>query len=114
MIEGTAPPNASSKDLPTQPLPAQSTVCILQLPDCLTEQAGGKVGWANVWKTHGGAVPSITDIYSLGEPNNLYILNILLHYIPFVFADDACKQKWFGVYTVYKVLIFLNYQLPNK
>ena len=38
---------------------------ILQLPDCLTEQAWGEVGWANVWKTQGGAVPSITNIYSL-------------------------------------------------
>ena len=29
-----------------------------------TEQ--GEVGWANVWKTQGGAAPSITNIYSLG------------------------------------------------
>ena len=28
-----------------------------------TEQ--GEVGWVNVWKTQGGAVRSITDIYSL-------------------------------------------------
>ena len=41
---------------------------VLQLPDCLTEQAGGEVGWANVRKTQGGAVPSITDIYSLLTP----------------------------------------------
>ena len=30
---------------------------ILQLPDCLTEQAGGEVGWANVWKKQGGCCP---------------------------------------------------------
>ena len=32
------------------------------------EQAGGEVGWANVWKTQAGAVPSITDIFSLFSP----------------------------------------------
>ena len=48
------------------PKTSPCSVCsILQLPDCLTEQAAGEVGWANVWKTQGGAVPSITDIYSL-------------------------------------------------
>ena len=31
----------------------------------MTEQAGGEVGWANVWKTQGGAVRSLTNIYSL-------------------------------------------------
>ena len=41
---------------------------MLQLPDCLTEQAGGEVGWANVWKTQRGAVPSLTNIYSLAQP----------------------------------------------
>ena len=35
---------------PTSPC---SVCSILQLPDCLTEQAGGEVGWANVWKTQG-------------------------------------------------------------
>ena len=58
--ERTAPP-ASFKHLPAQPLPVYSNY----VPDCLTEQAGGEVGWANVWKTQGGAVPSITNIYSL-------------------------------------------------
>ena len=29
----------------------------------------GEVGWANVWKTQGGAVPSITDIYIFFVPN---------------------------------------------
>ena len=39
-------------------------VCsILQLPDCLAEQAGGEVGWANVWKTQRGAVRSLTNIH---------------------------------------------------
>ena len=37
---------------------------ILQLPDCVTEQAGGEVGRANVWKTQGGAVRSLSNIYS--------------------------------------------------
>ena len=46
-------PPAFSKQLPTQPLPALSAVHIIQLPDCLTEQAGGEVGWANAWKTQG-------------------------------------------------------------
>ena len=47
---------------PTSPC----SVCrILQLPDCLTEEAGGEVGWANVWKTQGGVVRSLTNIYSL-------------------------------------------------
>ena len=27
----------------------------------------GEVGWANVWKTQGGAVRFLTDIYSLVE-----------------------------------------------
>ena len=50
-------PPASSKNLPTQPLPALSALCsILQLPDCLT--AGGGRGWV-------GAVRSHTNIYSL-------------------------------------------------
>ena len=44
---------------------------ILQLPDRLTEQAGGEVGWANVWKTHGGAIRSVTNMYSLGVPFSL-------------------------------------------
>ena len=35
-----------------------------------TEQ--GEVAWANVWKTQGGAVPSITDIYSLGFSQRLF------------------------------------------
>ena len=35
---------------PTSPY---SVYSILQLPDCLTEQAGGEDGWANVWKTQG-------------------------------------------------------------
>ena len=62
-MEGTAPPCVFQTFAhPTSPY----SVCrILQLPDCLTEQAGGEVGWANVWKTQGGAVPSVTDIYSL-------------------------------------------------
>ena len=46
-------------------------------PACSVRQSGtvvgvhilqterGEVGWANVWKKMGGAVPSITDIYSL-------------------------------------------------
>ena len=36
----------------------------LQLPDCLTEQ-GERLGETHVWKTLGGAVRSITNIYSL-------------------------------------------------
>ena len=32
----------------------------------LSDRAGGgEVGWANVWKTQGGAVGSLTNIYSL-------------------------------------------------
>ena len=59
VIEGTAPPCVFQTFAhPTSPC---SVCSILQLPDCLTEQAGGEVGWANVW----GAVPSVTDIYSL-------------------------------------------------
>ena len=50
---------------PTSPC---SVCSILQLPDCLTEQAGGEVGWANVWKTQEGAVRSLTNIYSLVAP----------------------------------------------
>ena len=54
----------------TQPLPAMSVVYIqystpLQLTDCLTEQ-GERLGETHVWKTQGGAVPSI-NIYSLAE-----------------------------------------------
>ena len=66
MIEGTAP------------------LCVFQTfarptspPACSVRQSGswsiqyvlqteqGEGGWANVWKTQGGALPSITDIYSL-------------------------------------------------
>ena len=32
------------------------------------DSGGGEVGWANVWKTQEGAVPSLTDIYSLAQP----------------------------------------------
>ena len=41
-------------------------------PGCSVRQSGswsiqqteqGEVGWAKVWKTQGGAVPSITDIF---------------------------------------------------
>ena len=47
---------------PTSPC----SVCrILQLPDCLTEQAAREVGWANVWKSRGVLSPSITNVYSL-------------------------------------------------
>ena len=45
---------------------------ILQLPDCLTEQAGGEVRWANVWKTQWGAVRSLT--------NTVYILWLSLFF----------------------------------
>ena len=38
----------------------------------LTLLAGGEVGWANVWKTQGGAVSSLTKIYSLGLTNTKY------------------------------------------
>ena len=43
-------------------------------PACSVRQSGswsilqteqGEVGWANVWKTQGGAVLSLTNIYSL-------------------------------------------------
>ena len=61
--ERTAPPCVFRTFAhPTSPC---SVCSILQLPDCLTEQAAGEVGWANVWKTQGGSVRSLTDIYSL-------------------------------------------------
>ena len=47
-------PNPSPLCLPRTP----TTV-----PDCLTEQAVGEVGWANVWKTQGGVVRSLTNIH---------------------------------------------------
>ena len=55
---------------PTSPC----SVCrILQLPDCLTE-AGGEVGWENVWKTQGGAVPSFTyTVYILWADSTVYV-----------------------------------------
>ena len=48
--ERTAPPCVFQTFAhPTSPC----SVCrILQLPDCLTEQAGGEVWWANVYKYH--------------------------------------------------------------
>ena len=55
---------------PTSPC---SVCSILQLPDCLTEQAGGEDGWANVWKTQGGAVPSLTNTYFLGRRYKIQI-----------------------------------------
>ena len=57
--ERTAPP-ASFKHLPAQPLPVYSNY----VPDCLTEQAGGEVGWANFWKRQGG-VSFLSLIYIL-------------------------------------------------
>ena len=68
--ERTAPPSIFQTFAhPTSPC----FVCsILQLPDCLTEQAGGEVGWENVWKTQGGVVRSLTNIYSLGVTQRQY------------------------------------------
>ena len=71
--EQTAPPPRVFKTSAHQTSP-YSVGSILQRPDCLTEQA--RVGWAN--KTQGGAVPSITDIYSLG----LYTVLKLRRYQP--------------------------------
>ena len=51
-------PNPSPLCLPRTP----TTV-----PDCLTEQAVGEVGWANVWKTQGGVVRSLTNMYTFFE-----------------------------------------------
>ena len=65
VIEWTAPPCVFQTF--AHPTSTCSVCSILQLPDCLTELAGGEVGWAKFWKTQGGAVPSITDIYSLTE-----------------------------------------------
>ena len=67
VIDGTAPPCVLQTFAhPTSPC----SVCsiLLQLPDCLTEQAGGEVGWTNVWKAQGDAIRSLTNIYSLARP----------------------------------------------
>ena len=56
----------------TQPLPALSVVYIhrsktpLQLPDSSLTEQGERLGETHVWKALGGAVRSITNIYSLG------------------------------------------------
>ena len=78
LIEGTAPPCVFQAFAhPTSPC---SVCSILQLPDCLTEQ-GVEVGWPNVWKTQGGAVPSITDIcimYILWVDLSFYAVTVFL------------------------------------
>ena len=57
-----------------------SLLCLQYTPtthDCLTEQAGGEVGWANVWKTQGVAVPSITDLYSLVQTVGVRVVIVM-------------------------------------
>ena len=53
------------KEYIAHPTSPSSVGSIFQLPDCLTEQAGKRLGETHVWKTQGGAVTSITYIYSL-------------------------------------------------
>ena len=65
MIEGTVPAIVLQRcDSPNLSPPALSAVYTL-LPDCPTEQAGRGVGESHPCQTMAGAVPSITNIYSL-------------------------------------------------
>ena len=55
VIEGAAPP-CVFQTFAHQPLPALSDSQVVGVYVLQTEQ--GEVGWANVWKTQVGAVPS--------------------------------------------------------
>ena len=79
-----------------------------------TEQE--EVGWANVWKTQGGAVPSITDIYSLivtvNDNEIITYLYLQHHLLSTVELFDKCGVSTGGHWALYIVRIMAN--TPQK
>ena len=71
--------------------------CSWLLGQCMTEQTGGDVGWANVWKAQGGAVPSITNIYSL------------LHTVPKFISIPAYKPSLSQSLQIQRYLYTIHY-----
>ena len=108
MIEGTAHPCVFQTF--AHPTSLCSVCSILQLPDCLTEQSRGEVGWANVWKTRGVlSVLLLIFIFGLHE--------LFMHGLPeaarhvvttegtLVTHLTALVNIFTGAYTVYQVYI---------
>ena len=61
-----------------------------QLPDCLTEQAGGEIGWANVWKTQLGCCPfSYKYIFFGCRISNIEMLKLVQNRISSVIYIQA-------------------------